>query len=485
MLHFTHHLPGLLQQLGRPRAAKFPLHRLPLSQLQPLLESLLPTYLLCPSDDGAHSRQRSFPFARTFLGFLWQVLNPGASCRQALRQIQACAQSNGQKNSLSEDTSPYCQARQRLPLERIEQIFRHTYRLAEQRVPTEALWRGHRVKIVDGTGLSMPDTSANQAVYPQESQQKPGCGFPLLRMVSVACLASGAILDFVAYSQRSHDIQLFDQLRGRLRHNDVLVGDRGFCSYAQVSLLQAAGVHALFRLHQGRPGKGQRSRLRRTKRLGQGDWLVQWKRSDTKPKYMNQEDLAKIADKLTVRIIKVRITARQMRTRTVVLVTTLLDPKTYPAHEIANLYLQRWQAELTFRNLKSVMRMDVLRCKSPEMVQREILMHFIAHNLIRLLMQEASLVWCVPLQRISFKGALDTFREYLTAMGCNRQRRYARAIYIKIIAAIATSQVPERPGRREPRAVKRRPKNHQWLTAPRHLFKEYRHRGKYPNRRWS
>jgi hypothetical protein len=357
--------------------------------------------------------------------------------------------------------------------------------LAEQRVPLEALWCGHRVKTIDGTGLSMPDTAANQAVYPQESQQKPGCGFPLLRMVSVACLASGAIVDFVTYSQRSHDIELFDQIRPELRRNDLLVGDRGFCSYAQIALLQAAGVHALFRLHQGRPGNGRRSRLKRAKKLGKGDWLVEWKRSDTKPKYMSSEDLAKIPDKLTVRIIKFKITAPQMRTRSVILVTTLLDPMRYPAHEIANVYRQRWQVELTFRNLKSVMRMDVLRCKSPDMVQKEILMHMIAHNLIRLLMQEASLVWCVPLQRISFKGALDTFREYLTAMGCSRNKRRARGVYAKLIAAIATDQVPERPGRREPRAVKRRPKNHQWLTAPRHLFKEYRHRGKYPNRRWS
>jgi hypothetical protein len=200
---------------------------------------------------------------------------------------------------------------------------------------------------------------------------------------------------------------------------------------------------------------------------------------------MSQEDLAKIPNELTLRIIKVKVTARQMRTRNVVLVTSLLDPIAYPAHEIANLYLQRWRAELTFRNLKSVMQMGVLRCKTPEMVQKEILMHLIAHNLIRLLMQEASLVWCVPLQRISFKGALDTFREYLTVMGSNRKGRHARSVYTRIIAAIAAGQVPDRPGRREPRAVKRRPMNHQWLTAPRHLFKEYRHRGKYPNRRWS
>jgi hypothetical protein len=257
MLNYTHYLPGVLQQLGRPPSRQSSLRKLPLSQLQILLEPFLPAYLLSPSDDGPHSRQRSFSFARSFLGFLWQVLNPGASCRQALRQLQACAQSQGLKSSFSDDTSPYCQARQRLPVERIEQIFRHTCQLAEQRVPTGSLWKGHEVKIIDGTGLSMPDTPANQAVYPQESQQKPGCGFPLLRLVSLSSLGSGAILDFISYSQRSHDIQLFDQLRPHLRRNNLLVGDRGFCSYAQLGLLQAAGVHALFRLHQGRPGNGR------------------------------------------------------------------------------------------------------------------------------------------------------------------------------------------------------------------------------------
>lgn len=485
MTTFTLHLPGLLQQLGRPRACQTPSRRLPLPQLQLLLQSLLPAHLLCPSDEGPHSRQRSFCFSRTFLGFLWQVLNPGASCRQALRQIQASAQVQGLKSSFSDDTSAYCQARQRLPLERLEHIFHHTVGLAEQRLPTDSLWHGHPVKIVDGTGLSMPDTPANQAVYPQESQQKPGCGFPLLRLVSVGSLGSGAIVDFVAYSQRSHDIQLFDQLRPDLRRNDLLVGDRGFCSYAQLALLQAAGVQGLFRLHQGRPGNGRRSRLKPMKKLGRGDWLVQWTRTDTKPKYMSQEDCAKLPETLTVRIIKVKVTARGMRTRNVVLVTTLLDSATYPPADIAELYLQRWRVELTFRDLKTVMQMEVLRCKSPEMVQKEILMHFIAHNLVRLLMQEAALVWSVPLERVSFKGALDTFREYLMAVGSRRQHYRLGRYYSQLLAAISAGQVPERPGRREPRAVKRRPKNHQWLTAPRHRFKEYRHRGKYPKRRWS
>jgi hypothetical protein len=479
------HLPGLLAQLGRPRSASPPLRHRPLPQLQALLEPFLPRYLLGPSEEGPHSRQRFFSFSRTFLGFLWQVLNPAASCRLALRQIQLGAASQGFAGRFSDDTSPYCQARQRLPVERLEQIFRHTRRQAEQRQTSHDLWHGHRVKIVDGTGLSMPDTPANQEVYPQESQQKPGCGFPLLRLVAVVSLGSGAVVDFCTRSQRSHDIQLFDQLRPDLRPDDVVVGDRGFCSYAQLALLERAGVQALFRLHQGRPGNGQHSRLNPAKKLGRGDWLVQWKKTGPQPGYLTAEDYARVPESLTVRIIQVTITAPGMRTRRVVLVTTLLDPQTYPAAEIAELYLQRWRVELLFRDLKSVMQMGVLRCKSPGMVHKEILMHFIAYNLVRLLMQEASLIWSVPLHRISFKGSLDTFRQYLIAIGTNRTRRHLRQVYLQLMAAIAAGQVPDRPGRREPRAVKRRPKNHQLLTTPRHHFKECRHRGKYPNRPWT
>jgi hypothetical protein len=485
MTPFTLSLPGLLPQLGRSRSAHATGRRLPLPQLQLLLEPLLPAYLLSPEDEGPHSRQRCFGLAPTFLGFLWQVLNPGASCRLALRQLQACARAQGAKSSFSDDTSSYCQARQRLPVERLEKIFRHTRRLAEQRVPAESFWHGHRVKIVDGTGLSMPDTPANQAVYPQESQQKPGCGFPLLRLVSVACLASGAVVDFAVCSHYSHDLHLFDQLRPDLRHNDLVVGDRGFCSYAQLALLHGAGVQALFRLHQGRPGNGRRSRLKPAQKLGKGDWLAKWKRPDTKPGYLSQPDGAKLPETFTVRIIKVNLTAPGMRTRHLVLATTLLDPAAYPAAEIAALYLQRWRVELTFRDLKTAMRMEILRTKSPAMVQKEILMHFIAHNLMRLLMQQAAALGAVPLERISFKGTLDTVREYLRALGGRRGRGHLRSCYTLLLAAIAAGRVPQRPGRREPRAVKRRPKNHQWLTAPRHRFKEYRHRGKYPMKQWS
>jgi hypothetical protein len=197
---------------------------------------------------------------------------------------------------------------------------------------------------------------------------------------------------------------------------------------------------------------------------------------------MSLEDWAKVPDSLTVRIIHWAIKGGRTRTTKIVLVTTLLDWKRFSRLQIAELYLQRWRIELTFRELKSLLRMDVLRCKSPEMIRKEIALHFIAYNLIRLLMQEAAMVGAVPRERISFKGSLDTVRQYVPALGSKRSPARIRALYLAMLNAIAKDQVPFRPNRREPRAVKRRPKNHQFLTAPRHVFCELRHRGKYPNR---
>ena len=485
-MHITPYLPALRHQLGRFACAPSFANSIPFPQLQLLLDSIVPAHLLSPAEDGAHSRERSLTLRRTFFGFLWQVLNPAASCREALRQLQAEARMHGHKMSDSDDTSAYCQARQRLPVERLEHIHRHTVRLAEQRVGEGHLWFGRRVVIADGTTFSMPDTPQNQAVYPQESQQKPGCGFPLLRLVGMLSLSSGAILDYATFSNRSHDIQLFDTLRPLLKRGDIVLGDRGFSSYAQIGSLHGAGIDSVFRLHQGRAGTdGQRSALHIVKKLGRQDWLVRWTKSATKPPYMSVTDWQAVPAEMTVRIVKSSIRNQGMRTRKIILVTTLLDPQKFSAMQIAALYLERWRIELTFRDLKTMLHMNVLRCKTPAMIQKEILMHFIAYNVIRLLMQEAATTSCVPLERISFKGALDTFRQYVTAMGARRGRTCARRVYGNLLTAIAHGQIPFRPGRREPRAVKRRPKRHQLLTAPRNAFREYRHRGKYPNRAWS
>jgi len=476
-------LPGLRQQLGRLVSRCSSLRSLPLSQLELVLAPLLPLHLLSPNDDGVHSRQRCFSLRRTFFGFLWQVLNPDASCREALRHLQGQSRLQEHQTSDSEDTSAYCQARQRLPWERLDQIFRHTAALAEQRVADGQRWLGRTIKIVDGTTFSMPDTPENQSLYPQESQQKPGCGFPLLRMVGIISLGSGALLDYSTFSQRSHDIQLFNELRPHLRPGDIILGDRGFSSYTQIALLRQAEVDSVFRLHQGPGGTtGLHGSFQVIKKLRSGDWLVHWTKSKEKPKYMSLEDWAKVPDSLTVRIIHWAIKGGRTRTTKIVMVTTLLDWKKFSRLQIAELYLQRWRIELTFRELKILLRMDVLRCKSPEMIQKEIALHFIAYNLIRLLMQEAAIVAAVPLERISFKGSLDTVRQYVPSLGSKRSPSRIRILYTAMLKAIARDHVPFRPNRREPRAVKRRPKNHQFLTAPRQVFRELPHRGKYPNR---
>src|SRR5215510_13681353 len=199
-------------QLGPMRRAARTLPPTALPQLQLLFESFLPLHFFSPSDDGPNSRERLFSLRRTFFAFLWQVLNPGAPCREALRQLQAEAQLQGEKIG-SESTAAYCQARRRLPTELLERILRHTAQLAGQRVPDGQFWFGREVKLADGTTVSMPDTPENQELYPQSSTQKPGCGFPLMRLVGIFSLASGALLDFAKRSHFSHDIHLFEELR--------------------------------------------------------------------------------------------------------------------------------------------------------------------------------------------------------------------------------------------------------------------------------
>lgn len=474
----TPFFPALRPALNPMRRSVKRLQACSLPQLQVLLSAFLPPHLLSQADEGANSRVRCLPLRRTFFAFLWQVLNPDAACREAVAQLQAEAHLQRWR-PVKSNTSAYCLARQRLPNELLERLQRHTARLAETRVQAGQLWMGRTVKIVDGTTFSMPDTPANQRSYPQSSQQRPGCGFPLVRAVTVLSLASGAVLDCATGSLHAHEKHLFNALRHEFKPGEVIVADRGFCSYVQIALMQAAGVDVVYRLQQGRPGSGKRSKLQPLANLGRNDWLTEWKKSPEKPAYLNQNDWERIPALMQVRVVGVRVRARNARTKRLTLVTTLLDCKRYPAEQIAALFADRWRIESSFRELKTFMRMEVLRCCSPEMITKEIWMHLIAFNLIRLLMQEAATQNHVPLERLSHKGSVDVFRQYATMLGAKRSHRDTEKLFIELLRAISAEIVPFRPDRREPRAVKRRPKPYALLNQPRHLYRDIPHRSRY------
>jgi Transposase DDE domain len=443
-----------------------------ISELRKALGQFVPDALL-----GRHTqsgRDRLFTPLVTFWAFLSQVLSPQSACRDAVRKAQAWW-SLGRRLPVSTNTSAYCQARSRLSEQTLLAIHRQTAQRLECNVPTDSLWLGRRVKVVDGTTCSMPDTAESQKAYPQPGSQKPGCGFPMMKLVGLFCLASGALLEVVRGTLRVHESQLFRHLWPHLNPGDVLLADRGFCSFFSIHSLQARGVDSVMRLHQRR-----RVDFRRGKRLGKEDILLDWTKPAQRPETLSVEEFKALPTTLTVRLIRLTPQIKGFRVRTIILVTTLLDPIAFPAQALGELYFQRWSVELHFREIKTLLRLDILRCLTPKMVHKELLLHMIAYNLIRCLMQQAAICHHVDLSRISFKGTLDTLHHFADAIRAAAAKPRQRAqLYSEMLRLIALDQLPIRPLRSEPRAKKRRPKNYQLLTKPRKLMIIIQHRSRH------
>jgi hypothetical protein len=443
-----------------------------ISELRKALGQFVPDALL-----GRHTqsgRNRLFTPLVTFWAFLSQILSPQSACRDAVRKAQAWW-SLGRRLPVSTNTSAYCQARSRLSDQTLLAIHRQTAQRLECNVPTDSLWLGRRVKVVDGTTCSMPDTAESQKAYPQPGSQKPGCGFPMMKLVGLFCLASGALLEVVRGTLRVHESQLFRHLWPHLNPGDVLLADRGFCSFFSLSSLQERGVDCLMRLHQRR-----RVDFRRGKRLGPEDIVLHWTKPAQRPETLNAQEFSALPDSLTVRQIRLHPKIKGFRVRTIVLVTTLLDPIAFPVEVLGELYFQRWSVELHFREIKTLLRLDILRCLSPQMVHKELLLHMIAYNLIRCLMQQAAICHHVDLSRISFKGTLDTLHHFADVIRAAAAKPRRRAqLYSEMLRLIALDQLPIRPLRSELRAKKRRAKNYQLLTKPRKLMIIIQHRSRH------
>ena len=445
-----------------------------LGHLEALFASCFPHWLLAQADDGPNSRERIFSVRRLFWGFLYQVLNPACPCREVVRQIQALFRLHN-LGPVGERTGGYCTARARLPLDTLQRI-RHAVAAHAEKVlpPDPSCWHGLHPKVIDGTTVRLPDTPPNQRAYPQSRSQKPGCGFPLMRLVGVFSLASGVLLDYAKGNKHQHELALLRQLLDCFHRQDLAIADRGFCSYGLIALLLLRGVASLFRLHAARSAD-----LRHGQRLGKNDRLIVWSKPKQKPPYLPNTLWKRLAPELTVRVLRFQLRVPGYRPAAVTLVTTLLDPKRYPAEELARLYARRWRIELWFRDIKTSMGMEVLRCQSPQMVHKELEMFLIAYNLIRALAAQASADYDVPVDRISFKGTVDASRQYSLAIAQARSKKKQRALVTDLLRVIALDLVPDRPGRREPRAVKRRPKPYALLNQPRRHFKEIPHRNRY------
>jgi hypothetical protein len=311
---------------------------------------------------------------------------------------------------------------------------------------------------LDATGFSMPDTEENLRCWPYAGGQKRGCGFPTGKLVGLFCLHTGRLLAFAQSTWQAHDLSLARKLLGGLHAGEVLVADRAYCGWFFFVQLLARKVDFVIRLHQARPVRSRRYR----------SWWEAWKKPQ-RPPGQSRRSWKKRPQELLLRLVRFQVQNRGFRTQSVIVVTSLLDENAYPDAAIAELYARRWQVELLYRQIKINLSLDILRGRTPSMVERELWMHAIAYNLVRALLLEVARTHHVPSERLSFKGALDALQAWTDrAMRSRRHRGLARRT---LLARIAADQVPLRPGRNEPRARKRRPKNYQFLTRPRHLMR--------------
>lgn len=451
------HHRGLLQSFHRRLAGEA------LSSLAGVVGGLIPERRL-DRLRGSGSRRRVFTPIVTFWCFLAQVLSPTQPCREAVRQVQAARQRR-RKSRICSGTAAYCQARRRLPEGVLQDVWEAIAGNLSEAASPKMLWRGLRVGVVDGTTVSMPDTAPNQAVWPQSRRQSPGCGFPIMKLVGLFSLATGAIHKVAAGTLRDSEQALFGQLWNTLINGfDLLLGDRGFGSFAMFGALHCCGLHGVFRLHQRR-----KVNWRKGKRLGKYDRVVTWNKPDDPLLWWLSEP---VPQSLQIRILRVVVPIAGFRTRVLFISTDLIDPKRFSPEALAELYRRRWQVELFFRHIKTTMHMDVLRCKSPVMIRRELHTHMIAYNIIRALMLRSALTYGAPLCRFSFKGTCDTLRQWAPHLAIvSATPKLYRPLLRSMLQTLANDLVPLRPNRVEPRALKRRPKPYPLLNKPRHLMR--------------
>jgi hypothetical protein len=466
MFNATPLLPGLnLRSLHIARVAAT--HSV--APLQTLWGYLLdPLLRRAKTVKGANSRERVWPLPQTFWTFLAQVFCPGSSCRESVRRAAAWLRISSNR-VLSEDEGAYCQARRRLPTKLLFKIWRHVCQRLEQ--GSEARWCGFEVFILDSAQCQTPDTGLNQKRWPQPCTQKPGCGFPHIRFLALLSLGSGALLRLKIGSDKASELKLLAKMWGTFRPGSLLVADRNFCSYAHLAYLVGRGLHFAFRLHGGR-----RQKLQPGPRLGKHEQLVCWEKPKTCPKSMTPQQFAALPATMNVRLLRFATAIPGFRTRVVYLATSLTDLDLYPREKLAELYRSRWQIELCFRHVKITLQMQYLRCKTPAMVIKEMLMHCISYNLTRHLILTAALTYHACSQRLSFKGTLDTLRHWAVALYAVELRpRKKNNFLAQMLHAIAVDPVPERANRSEPRAIKRRPKEYPFLTRPRKEMKTISH----------
>lgn len=406
-------------------------------------------------EERAAWRERVFTPVLTVWAFLTQVLDPVKCCRAAVARVMAWLDAEGSPPCGS-GTGGYCKARTRLPEGLLARLARETGRALHDGAPDRWLWRGRRVLVADGTGLSMPDTPGNRAAYPIPGSQKPGVGFPQARLVALFSLAVGAVVDAAigpSRGKQTGENALLRSIAGSVATGSVLLADRYFAGWFDLALWAERGVDVVSRVHQKRA-----TDFRRGRRLGSGDHVVRWPKRQ-RPDWMDRDTYLRLPDELEVREVRVRVGQRGFRTRVLVVVTTLTDPAV-SAGEIADLYRRRWEAELDLRSVKVTLGMDVLRCQSPGMVRKEIWAHLLGYNLLRTVLARAAVAGRREPRSLSVAAAVQGLAAFAAALASGT----GHGLLLRFVLAY---RVGNRPDRIEPRMRKRRPKPYPPLPVPR------------------
>lgn len=401
----------------------------------------------------------------TLWAMVSQVLDPDKSLSNAVKRIMSWLVAAGSECP-SNDTGAYSKARQRLPERFLQRLVPEVAESLEQQVPSAQQWCGRRVRVCDGTTVLMSDTVANQAEYPQHSNQTPGCGFPIAKLVVMFSLMTGAVSAACLAPFASSEIVMSRLLYQDLEPQDVVLADQAYGSYVDLALVQQQGADGVFRKHHAR-----QTDFRRGQKLGIGDHQVVWQKPKQCPKHMSEAEFSALPATLIVREVCLRLQRRGFRDQTIIVVTTLLDAKRYSAERLTQLYGLRWQAaEVNLRHLKTTLKMEMLTAKTPEMVRKEIWTHLFAYTLLRTLMWQAAKPSDSTPFRLSLQGARQQFNHLVSLLATTTKSARMR-LYQVLLEQVAAALLPLRPGRSEPRVVKRRPKPFPRMRQPRSVLK--------------
>jgi hypothetical protein len=456
---------------SRSRPTRLKLASVTLSQIEDRLGPGIGSDVLIKPDSGLHSRDRIFPLVRAFWSWIWQVLQSEASCRDVIQQLNALFALSG-RPPIDPSSTAYCQARAHIPMPVLEKALHASACSAQGKARPTPLLGSRPIRIVDGSCIRLADTPANREAFPRSTNQFNSQGFPLLKIIVLYCLSSGAVLARACSNITQHELRLFVKLKELFKPKDIIVGDRAYGSYVIAAWLKERQCDLVARLST----IGREVDYRRAKRrLGKEDGIFEWEKSRSKRSTLIEaREWDALPELIEVRIIRTKIRRAGFRSRRLTVMTTLLDPELYPAQEVLDAYLRRWRVEMCLDDLKTSLGMENLRGRTPAMVERELLVYLCAFNLLRWVMACAARQGDVDLSRISFVGALDGFRRWATAMAMAKgkgRRRCVNRMWRSMLATLAQDLVTERPGRREPRAVKKRPK-YPYLNKPRSRYVE-------------